>query len=156
MNNNKHTQDVWNKVLSNNEELKYEFSISKKYINTSIIIRAIICIPVLFLNASIGIILLIIILLYFKIYLPKANIYGFTNKRVLIHRGFFSTELISVDYSKITDVTVHQSFMERDSIFDCGEISINTAGSSGKEIVLRNVSKPYDIKKKLDELRDNI
>jgi uncharacterized membrane protein YdbT with pleckstrin-like domain len=149
MNNQNRNEQVWSKVLSSNEELKYEFSIGSQYIKTYLIIWGIISLCTLMLAP----IVFAVAFLYLKIYLPKANIYGFTNKRVLIHRGFFSTDLVSVDYSKITDVTVKESFLDK-SFTKSGQLYINTAGSGGKEIILQHVAHPYEIKKKLDELRD--
>jgi uncharacterized membrane protein YdbT with pleckstrin-like domain len=146
-----HNEKVWDKILSPNEEVKYEFSIGKQYIKTYLIIWAIISLPFVF--AVVGVFMFALAFLYLKIYLPKANIYGFTNKRVLIHRGFFSTDLVSVDYNKITDVTVRVSFLDK-TFTKSGQICINTAGGMGKEIILQHVANPYEIKKKLDGLRD--
>lgn len=147
-----HSQEVWGKVLSAHEEVKYEFSVGKQYINTYIIIWAIISLPFVF--AVVGIFIFLIAFLYLKVYLPKANIYGFTDKRVLIHRGFFSTNLISVDYKQITDVTVRESFLDK-TFTKSGQLFINTAGTSKEEIVLSHIAHPYEVKKKLDELRDS-
>lgn len=149
MNNKSRNEQVWRKVLSQNEELKYEFSIGNQYIKTYLILWGIISLCVTLFAP----IVFAIAYLYLKVYLPKANIYGFTNRRVLVHRGFFSTDLVSVDYSKITDVTVKESFLDK-SFTKSGQLYINTAGSSGKEIILQHVENPYDVKKKLDELRD--
>ena len=46
---------------------------------------------------------------YFKI----ANAYAFTDHRVLAHRGWLSTNLVSIDYSKITNVTVEEPFFTK-------------------------------------------
>jgi twitching motility protein PilT len=81
------------------------------------------------------------------------NIYAFTNKRVLIHRGWLSTNLISVDYHKITDIYVKEGFLQR-ILFKSGTIAIDTAGTGGKEITLSNVANPYKLKKLLDGLKD--
>lgn len=149
MSNQTHSEKIWGKVLSPNEDLKYEFSVGNQYIKTYLIIWGIISLCTLViapLTFAIGYI-------YLKIYLQKANIYGFTNKRVLIHKGFFSTDLVSVDYSKITDVTVKESFLDK-AFTKSGQLYINTAGSDNKEIILQHVENPYEIKKKLDGLRD--
>lgn len=151
MNATSHNSQVWDKVLGGEETLRYEFTIGEQYIKTYIIVWAIISLPFVF--ALVGVFIFLAACVYFKVYLPKANIYGFTNKRVLIHRGFFSTNLISVDYTQITDVTVQESFL--DKLFTkTGTLYINTAGTSGAEIVLENIAEPYEVKKKLDQLRD--
>lgn len=149
MNKNK---EIWDKVLSTGEELKYEFSVGENYIKTYLVVWGVISVLLLF-AAGLGILTFIIAYVYYKIYLPKAHIYGFSNKRVLIHTGWLSTSMTSVDYNKITDVYVTETFLDK-QLTHTGHIAINTAGSSGKEIVLHHVASPYEIKKKLDELRD--
>lgn len=99
-----------------------------------------------------GIFFILVILFYFGFYLKVANAYAFTGDRVLIHKGWLSTKLISTEYQKITDVTVDEPFISR-IIFKTGSITVNTAGTSAREIVLKNIEHPYQVKKKLDELR---
>lgn len=146
-----HQQEVWGKVLGQNEKLEFEFSVSDKYSNFSFIAWSIISIPLLF-TAGLGVITFLISLFYFKFYLKRANIYGFTQKRILIHRGWLSTNMISVDYDKITDIRVSESFMEKST--KTGRLKINTSGSGNTEIILDRIESPYEIKKKLDDLID--
>jgi uncharacterized membrane protein YdbT with pleckstrin-like domain len=82
-----------------------------------------------------------------------ANAYAFTNRRVLIHRGWLSTHLLSIDYLKITDVSVREPLMDR-LLTKSGHLSINTAGTSRTEVVLKNIDHPYETKKQLDKVRD--
>ncbi len=146
-----HQQEVWGKVLGQNEKLEFEFSVSDKYSNFSFIAWSIISVPLLF-TAGLGVITFLISLFYFKFYLKRANIYGFTQKRILIHRGWLSTNMISVDYDKITDIRVSESFMEKST--KTGRLKINTSGSGNTEIILDRIESPYEIKKKLDDLID--
>jgi uncharacterized membrane protein YdbT with pleckstrin-like domain len=148
-----HKEKVWEKILSTGEEVKYEFSIGEKYIRTYLIVWAVICFPFVFMGGA-GLFVYAFIFCYLKFYLPKANIYGFTNKRILVHTGWLSTNMTSVDYDKITDVYVKESFLDK-LLTHTGQISINTAGSNGKEIVLSHINAPYEVKKKLDGLRGN-
>ncbi len=148
----KHQQEIWGKVLGQNEKLEYEFSISDKYINLSFIAWSVISIPLLFMM-GLGVATFLIALFYFKFYLKRANIYGFTQKRILIHRGWLSTDMISVDYDKITDIHVSESFAEKST--KTGRLKINTSGSGNTEIILDRIESPYEIKKKLDDLIDN-
>ncbi|RJQ35158.1 PH domain-containing protein [Candidatus Parcubacteria bacterium] len=144
---------IWEKTLGPNEEVKYEFSVSKRY--RKILMVATVIIGILFFYLpplAIGIALLG--LFYFGFYLKVANAYAFTNDRVLIHKGWLSTKLISTEYQKITDVTVHEPFISR-IIFKTGHLTINTAGTGAHEITLRHVERPYELKKKLDGLRTN-
>jgi uncharacterized membrane protein YdbT with pleckstrin-like domain len=145
---------VWEKVLNPHEEVKYEFSVGKKYRKVSMIVFIIW--GVIFLIPPItplGVVV-ILIAIFRNYYLKVSNAYAFTNDRVLIHKGWLSTKLISTEYQKITDVTVRESFLNR-VFFRAGSIMVNTAGTGGEEIVLQNVEQPYQIKKKLDEIRTN-
>ena len=147
---NTHTSAVWQKVLSKDEVIKEEFSISNKYINIWgtfwIIILGIFTLAMLGIGALIP-------AFYYFIYLKKSNLYAFTNKRILIHRGWLSTNLISVDYNKITNIFVSQSFFQK-ILTKTGTIAIDTAGTGGEEVVLKNVNDPYELKQLLDNLRD--
>ncbi len=145
-----HQQEVWGKVLGQNEKLEFEFSVSDKYANFWLIVSAVISFPLVF-AMGMGVVTFLIALFYFKYYLKRANIYGFTEKRILIHRGWLSTEAVSVDYDKITDIRVGESFIEK-SITKTGRLAINTAGSGNIEIILDRIESPYEIKKKLDIL----
>lgn len=142
---------TWKKVLSENEIIKHEFSIGKGYRIFGVFFWVIISSLVLFF--PLNILIFLAALFYYGFYLKVANVYAFTNERVLIHRGWLSTTLVSIDYKKITDVTVDES------IFGCyithtGLLKINTAGTSLPEIVLTHVSRPYELKKILDGLKD--
>jgi uncharacterized membrane protein YdbT with pleckstrin-like domain len=143
---------IWDKTLSDNEKVEFEFSIGKRYIKTCLIIWGIISFPLLF-SFGLGIITFLSALFYYGYYLKISNAYAFTNKRVLIHRGWLSTRTTSIDYQKITDVHIQEPFFDR-VITHTGSIAINTAGSGGLEVILRNVESPYEIKKRLDSLKD--
>jgi membrane protein YdbS with pleckstrin-like domain len=145
---NKQHDPVWVKILGKDEIIKEEFSVGKTYRQFSAIVWSVLLgLPTVGIGA-------IFPLLYYFFYLPKANKYAFTNKRILIHRGWLSTNLTSVDYSKITDVFVRQGFFEK-TFTSSGTIAVNTAGSGGEEVVLNNVANPYTLKRLLDELKDN-
>jgi len=143
---------IWQKILNENEKVEYEFSIGNRYLKVGLIIWGIISFLFLF-AMGFGIITFLIALFYYKFYFKTANAYAFTNKRVLIHKGWLSTHTISVDYSKITDIHIREPFFDR-IITHTGNIAIITAGSTIDQIVLLHVEDPYEIKKKLDKLRD--
>lgn len=145
---------IWDKTLGKNEDVEFEFSIGNRYRKVCLIIWAIISFPFLFLFGF-GIIIFLLVLFYYGFYLKVANIYAFTNKRVLIHKGWLSTSMVSIDYSKITDVYIKESFFDK-LITHTGSIAINTAGTAVHEVVLRYVESPYEIKKKLDGLKDEL
>ena len=90
---------------------------------------------------------------YYLFYIKVANAYAFTNKRILIHQGWLSTKLTSIDYYQITDTYVLEPFLAR--VFTkSGHLVVNTAGTSLFEVYLRYVDSPYEVKKKLDLLKD--
>ena len=144
-------QKVWQKVLGQNEQIKYEFTIGKRYRILIGICLIVIGIPMLF---AVGLGAILIILgIFLMWYLKKAYKYAFTNKRVLIHRGWLSTRLISIDYNKITDTHVEEPIIDK-IITKTGHLSINTAGTSVQEAVLKHIESPYEVKKKLDQTRE--
>ncbi len=144
-------ENIWQKTLSKDEKVEYEFSVGDRYIKFYLIIWGIVSLP--FLITGIGVFSFLIALFYFAFYLRKANIYAFTNKRVLIHRGWLSTHMVSVDYSRITDIHVTEGFLER-IITHTGTLAVITAGSTADQVIFKNVNAPYELKKKLDLLRD--
>jgi membrane protein YdbS with pleckstrin-like domain len=146
------SQEIWQKTLSPNEVIKYDFTIGERYRKLCMIEWIVIGLLFMFFP-PLGIFIILLSVFLFGWYLKKANVYAFTNKRVLIHRGWLNTELVSIDYGKITDVTVKEKFLDR-LVFKTGQISINTAGTTFTEVVLNHLEKPYEIKKKLDEIRE--
>ncbi len=147
-------EQIWKKTLGPNESVKYDFSIGNRYRKIGLIIWCVV--GALFLitivGAPVGIFIIALAAFYYGFYLKTANAYAFTDHRVLVHRGWLSTKLISTDYSKITDVTVHEPFFSR-VFFHTGSIEIDTAGTNRKDVILKHIEHPYEIKKKLDELR---
>lgn len=146
-------EKIWQKTLSSNEKVEFEFSIGDRYRKFGLIIWAIISLPFLFAS-GIGIFIFLIALFYYGFYLKAANAYAFTNKRVLIHRGWLSTNTISIDYSKITDVHVQEPFLDK-IITHTGNLAINTAGTTFHEVILKHIKSPYEVKKQLDSLKDS-
>lgn len=147
-------QEVWNKTLSKDEKVEFEFSIGKRYLKLGLIVWGILSFFLLFWHGM-GILSFLIALFYYGFYLKEANAYALTNKRVLIHCGWLSTNTTSIDYSKITDIHIQEPFLDK-IITHTGHIAINTAGSGNLEVILQHVENPYEIKKKLDELKDNL
>jgi len=146
--------DIWQKTLSNNEEVNYEFSLGKRYRIGMFIFFGIIAVIITVFKAAIGIPALLLVAAYYLWYLKVSNAYALTNKRVLIHKGWLSTKMISVDHDKITNVTVDEPFVSK-VFFNTGSLVIDTAGTGGKEIVLKNIEHPYEVKRKLDDLRES-
>jgi len=141
---------MWEKVLSPGEEIKYEFGLGKNYITLTTVFKIILGIIFLFI-LPIGLVIILLGLFSYW-YLQVANKFAFTNKRVLIHRGWLSTNLISIDYDKITDVVVYEPFLNK-ILYGIGDLSIRTA--STEHAILDRVDKPYEVKKILDSLKGN-
>ncbi len=165
------TKKILEKVLSPSEKVKYQFSIGDKYLKTKKI--AMICfgsliffiigsiLIYLFKNYEMLIIAIIVIFwvffvlfsfFYFGWYLKRANIYLITNKRIIIHKGWFCTRVVSVDFIQITDVKVIKPFIEK-IIYKTGTLKINTAGMEIHPIILHHIENPFDIKRILNEIR---
>ncbi len=162
-------QDIWQKVLAVDETVEYEFSVGKLFRQFNIFIKTFLAIIVAVLMYyfwsilklpfpeiffTIFFLYLIFLLFYYGFYLKIANAYALTNKRVLIHRGWLSTDLVCVDYNKITDLTVVVPFFES-LITGTGDLHIDTAGTPIQEIVLKHIAAPYEIRKKLEEIKDS-
>lgn len=145
-------EDIWRKVLKPEENIIEEFTLGRRYILLVQILLGffgLILLPVFWIFS----IILFLLLFFMGWYLRKANAYAFTERRVLIHKGWLSTHLTSIDYDKITDITVAEPFLDR-LICKTGHMSINTAGTGFHEVVLKHIEKPYEIKKKLDSVRE--
>ncbi len=152
------TTNIWQKVLNSNEEVKYEFSVGKRYrkfwLVSGLAFSLFLFLCGLLIKSSFGIVMgLIFLTISCFIYWYKkiANAYAFTDRRVLIHRGWLSTSTQSVDYTKITEVSVVDPIISR-LVTKSGHMSIHT-GNIMDAIVLKYVENPYEIKKKLDSLR---
>ena len=144
--------DVWQKILKPEEKVIKEFSLGRKYILMIQTIDGLLGLLFLPFAWFFSVILFLAIPLI-SWYLRKANAYCFSNKRVLVHRGWLTTHLISVDFDKITDVNVREPFFER-IFLNTGELKINTAGTGFQEIILTHIEEPYELKKTLDGIRE--
>lgn len=91
-------------------------------------------------------------LFYNLYYLRISNEFIFTNKRILIKKGWISTKMISISYSRITDISITQSLVDR--LLNIGSLSISTAGSEGYKVSLVHIQRPHRKKKILHELKE--
>lgn len=142
--------NFWQKVLSPDEIIEKEFGLGKKFIKYSLIFW--LTIGAFLLLGGVGIIVIPIVLFYYLFYVKEAYRYAFTNKRVLAKRGWLSTNLISIEYEKITDILVKQSFLNKS--LDVGVLAINTAGTGVHELVMKNIGEPYRVKQELCEIME--
>lgn len=77
----------------------------------------------------------------------RANDYYVTNQRVLKTYSLISRSIESAPYNRMQDVTMNQNALER--IFDVGSIHVNTAGTGGVEIIIRDVGEPLEVKRSI-------
>lgn len=146
-------QKIWDKVLEKDEEVKHEFSISSRYLNTWFVFWTIF----VFSQSDSGdlaggLMFLGIVAFYLFFYRKRSRIYAFTDKRIAIHTGWLSTKMISIDYNQITDIKIEEPFLGK-IIFGTGILQIATAGTGSPPVRFRHIEKPYELKKKLDSLR---
>lgn len=87
--------------------------------------------------------LLLLLIAEFAIHVHRLKIHD----RYLVHQhGIFSKKKVTVHYSSISDITVHQSLLQR--LIGIGELHINTPGSEAKEVILKgfpNVNRIHDL-----------
>ncbi len=87
-------------------------------------------------------ILIIIIKLVLDYLDWKNTLYTLTDKRIIIKRGLFNKEKISMPYSKVEDIDVSQSIFER--VLGAGDIVIY-GGHDNAETILDEVPNPRDV-----------
>jgi len=151
---------IWQKVLANGETVEYEFSISGLYLAFNFFIRVLISLlimPFIYIfSAKLAMLLFALVFLcllfFYFFYLKEANAYALTDSRLIIHRGWLSTDAVCVDYQKITDITVIEPFFEC-LLMGSGDLRVDTAGTPDHEIILRHIARPYEVRKKLEEIR---
>ena len=74
-----------------------------------------------------------------------------TNKRTIRHEGIIRRHSTEVLHDHVRSVDIRQSFVQR--LFNVGYIGIDSAGQDGIEIEIRDIPRPYDIKKTIDRYR---
>ncbi len=92
------------------------------------------------------------IIFFNNFYIRISNEFVFTNKRIIVKKGWIETKVKTIYYDRITDISVSQSFLDR--IIKTGTLSISTAGSDGYEAVIGHIRKPYEVKNVLYEVRN--
>jgi uncharacterized membrane protein YdbT with pleckstrin-like domain len=74
----------------------------------------------------------------------KAHHIEVTTRRLILRQGVFSRQERSVALDQILDVVVTKGFLGR--LFNFGDISIQTAGSTGTEFHFEHVANPLDLR----------
>jgi len=112
--------------------------------------------PLPLATIMLGIFLLFIlpaVLFYNFYYLRISNEFVFTNKRLLVKRGWLNTKLVSINYNRITDVSIKQYLIDR--ILKIGSLSVSTAGNDGYRVVLVHIQEPHLLKSRLHDLKES-
>jgi uncharacterized membrane protein YdbT with pleckstrin-like domain len=146
-------QKVWDRNLVSGEEVLFEFSISDRFRNVNLAFAILISIPLVALY-GVGLLTLAVSWFTLGFYLKAANAYALTNRRMIIKRGWLSTHTISIEYDRITDVSIKQPFFER-LLYKTGTLYVNTAGTEVHEVLLTHIERPYELKKRLNECIDH-
>jgi len=69
--------------------------------------------------------------------------YIITNKKVIVEKGILSKYKDEIDINDIKSIHTKQGIMQ--SVLNCGDVLIGTAGHEGLEIVIKNISKPTEL-----------
>jgi len=142
----------WDSHLSDGEEVKVDFGVSNVYSGGVLVVLTAIGIIIAFTNLVVGLLVFVLGFVYWY-YLSRGRRFAFTTKGIIVVDSFLNKTVVHINYSKITDVTIDQSWI--DIAGGWGTIIINTAGSSTPEAFLTYVDKPQQLKNKLDELAES-
>jgi membrane protein YdbS with pleckstrin-like domain len=138
----------WKNMLSENEHVVKEFGISNLYLGIIFVITTIVAIFVIYSNIFIAAFVSLLGTFYCY-YLKRSRHYAFTNKRIILVDSFIGTNIVSVNYEKITDVEIDQSPV--DQILGWGALIVNTAGTHSSFLSMPYVENPQALKQVLVE-----
>lgn len=159
-------KDKFSKFLSDDEELVLVTGYSIPYLNRTFIKSILfpgmplILLGLLWAHFSgddllkgfiIGFILAILVGVSRVIMAHLSHRYMLTTRRIIVKKGFFSVDLTSALYDKITHIEVVQALMDR-LLLHHGKVIVNTAGTNKQEIVLEFVPNPIEFKNILERL----
>jgi len=141
----------WQRFLLPDERVIHTFGVGGWYIFLFWVVPSVVALVltiVLWLvNIIVGILMALICLSVAipAIYLRYFVHYAITDQRVMGREGLLHKKFITADLPSITDVTVHENFLER-ILTRTGEVGVNTAGSHLIELYFRHVRKPFLIR----------
>lgn len=70
----------------------------------------------------------------------RSVIYALTTKRIIVLKGRFGKSLYETRLDRIQDIRME--ITPRQRMYNCGDISVSTAGTSGVECIWRNIPDP--------------
>ena len=88
--------------------------------------------------------LVFFLLAFLRVYSTE---YAITTKRFYCKYGLISRRVSETDLNKITDIHVSQTIIGR--LLNFGHIVVHTAGSNPRELIMREVSGPKSVDKKI-------
>ena len=103
------------------------------------------------LGIVIGLIIAIAVAVAMVWIVNRSHSFILTTRRVILREGFFNIKIASALYDKITHISVDQGPMDR-FVYRHGTVTIDTAGSTGDEIILKYVEEPIEFKNFLENL----
>ncbi|MFP3879338.1 MAG: PH domain-containing protein [Dehalococcoidia bacterium] len=80
----------------------------------------------------------------------RSVVYALTTNRIVVLKGIFSKELYENRLDKVQDIRMKISLRQR--IYNCGDIFVSTAGTSGVECIWENIPDPRKKQKLLRTL----
>lgn len=145
-------EKIEKKIINSDEKILVKFGVARAYFSFWIFLGIVVLVISLIFIKDLWLALLLgLYLIGYGFYLKAAYYYFFTDKRIIHYHQFFGTDLISIDYQKITDMNVKENFLEK-IFLNSGNLAINTSGTPKEEIVFTHISDPHLFKKKLDEI----
>jgi len=146
-------EKIEKKIINSDEKILVKFGVARAYFSFWIFLGIVVLVISLIFIKDLWLALLLgLYLIGYGFYLKAAYYYFFTDKRIIYYHQFFGTDLISIDYQKITDMNVKENFLEK-IFLNSGNLAINTSGTPKEEIVFAHISDPHLFKKKLDEIK---
>lgn len=79
-----------------------------------------------------------------------SNLYLLSSKRLIIKKGFISSNLTSIYFDKIIHLEISQNIVE--SLFHYGKLIIGTAGGNKTKVEIANVGYPIEFRNILEKL----
>jgi len=141
----------WSHIIAPEESIEKEFSLSPLFLRVILFVTLLLAIPTAVISFIAGAAVLLLGLLYW-FYMKKAKHYALTKKRIILVVAFLGTNITSIDFDQVADITVEQSVF--DEIGKWGTLIITTAGTHAPGVHVSFVDDPKGLKQFLDTIRD--
>jgi uncharacterized membrane protein YdbT with pleckstrin-like domain len=82
----------------------------------------------------------------------RSNYLGLTKRSIVRRKGVFTKEERAVPLNQVQDISISYGIIRR--ILGHGDIRIETAGTSGTEVIMYNIDKPEEFRSKVFEQID--